>query len=152
MIQVRRLQPVDLDYIFQNAESLGFHQNTMINKLENIMLVIEDNNICGIGLYINYEDKCILNRIYIKEDQRRKRLGTILVKTILNTVEHQGALQAYMHGSCDEFAEYLGFQKLSDSNQIIDTKMLYQEIFNDNISDNIFKVSLIDYFKPCSHQ
>jgi N-acetylglutamate synthase-like GNAT family acetyltransferase len=152
VIQARKLQPNDLDYIFLHANSLGFDQKLMTSKLENMMVIVDNNEISGIGFYINYESKCILNWVFIKDGHRRNRLGTMLVKTMLNIAEQQGAVQAYMTGSCIEFAEYLGFQKVIDGEQISEAVALYHELYKINHSDNIFKVSLVDYFKPCSHK
>jgi N-acetylglutamate synthase-like GNAT family acetyltransferase len=150
MIQVRKLQPQDLDYIFKNSESLGFDQKSMISKLENMMIVIDNNEICGIGFFNNFENKCILNCIYVKESHRRSRLGTMLVKTMLNLAEQQGALQAYIYGDCEAFSEFLGFQAVEDANEIDSIKTIYREVYNTNTSEIIYKVSLFDYFKPCS--
>lgn len=150
MIQVRRVQPKDLDYIFKNAVALKYDQELMANKLENMMIVVDNNEICGSGFFINTENKCILNWIHIKEEHRRKQLGTMLVKTILNSAEHQGALQAYITGECEDFADFLGFQRVIESDEIKDINTRFSELYGSNIINNIYKVSLIGYFKPCN--
>lgn len=151
MIQARKLQPKDLNYIFQNSNSLDFDREAMINKLENMMVILENNEISGIGCFVNHESKCLLNWISIKEGHRRNRLGTMLVKTMLNIAEQQGAVQAYMYGPCQEFAEFLDFQCMKDHEERVVINSLYQEIYKENASKELFKVSLVDYFKPCSH-
>lgn len=150
MIQVRRVKPEDLDYIFKNGESLDYKQVFMSNKLENMMIIIDNNEIIGIGFYINLENKCILNWIHIKKEHRRKQLGTMLVKTMLNSAEHEGALQAYLQGECDDFAEFLGFQRIIEACEINDINNIYNELYQAKTMNNIYKVSLIDYFIPCS--
>lgn len=149
MIQVRRVQPQDLEYIFSNAESLGYKQDFMYDFLENMMVVIDNSKITGIGFYINKENKCILNWIYIMKDYRRDRLGTMLVKTMLNIAEQQGALQAYISGEYEDFAEFLGFEKIQDAGEIDAINQLYKDFYKANRYETIYKVSLIDYFKPC---
>ena len=151
MIQVRRVQPKDLKYIFNNAEDLAFEQELMSNKLENMFLVIDNNEICGIGFYFNIENKCILNWINIKENYRRNGLGSMLVKTMLNIAEQQGALQAYLQGKCEDFAEFLGFQKIIGAKEIDEINNTYNDLFQTHTFNNIYKVNLFGYFKPCSN-
>lgn len=150
MIQVRRVQPKDLEYILKNVEALNFEQVLMVNKLENMMVIVDNNEICGIGFYINLENKCILNWIHIKKEHRRKQLGTMLVKTMLNSAEHQGALLAYLHGECDDFAEFLGFQRMIEADEINDINNIYNELYQTETLNKLYKVGLIDYFKPCN--
>lgn len=149
MIQVRAVKPEDLDYIFNNVEALAYEQLFMSDKLDNMMIIIDNKEICGIGFFINVESKCILNWIHIKKEHRRKQLGTMLVKTMLNSAEHQGAIQAYLHGECEEFAEFLGFQSIKED-EVKDMSSIYSELYQTKTYNNIYKVSLIDYFKPCS--
>ncbi|MDF2890830.1 MAG: hypothetical protein K0R80_1197 [Clostridia bacterium] len=150
MIQVRRVQPKDLDFIFNNAEALNYNQLLMSSKLENMMLIIDNNEICGIGFFINHEGKCLLNWVTVKENHRRFGLGTMLVKTMLNTAEQQGALQAILPCDCGDFAEFLSFQKVEEE-EISDIHSIYRGIYNEIPLNNFYKVSLLDYFKPCSN-
>jgi N-acetylglutamate synthase-like GNAT family acetyltransferase len=150
MIQVRKVKPDDLETIYKNSEALDFNQLFMSSRLENMMIIVDNNEICGIGFYINVENKCILNWIHIKKEHRRKQLGTMLVKTMLNSAEHQGALQAFMQGDCDDFAEFLGFQKMLED-EIYDINNIYNEFYQVKPLNKIYKVSLIDYFKPCNN-
>jgi len=152
MIQARRIQPQDLDYILKHSDHFGIRQDMMIDKLDHMMLVIENAKICGVGFFILHENKCLVNWVYIIEDYRRGKLGTMLVKTMLSTAEQQGALQAYMHGNCDEFAEFLGFEKLQDNEQTSEVRALYQSVYKDSKLEQLYKVSLIDYFKSCCHK
>ena len=149
MIQVRRVQPKDLAYIFENSEALGYKQAMMSNSLENMMIIVDNHEICGIGFYINIDHKCILDWIHIKKEHRRKQLGTMLVKTMLNSAELQGALQAYLPGECEDFAEFLGFQRMMEA-EINDIDKLYNELYHSKHLNNLYKVSLVDYFKPCN--
>ncbi|HYE09987.1 MAG TPA: GNAT family N-acetyltransferase [Patescibacteria group bacterium] len=150
MIQVRRVQPQDLDYIFNNAAALGYKSQLMSGKLDHMMLIIDNKEICGIGFYINIESKCLLNWITIKENHRRIGLGTMLVKTMLNTAEQQGAMQAYYPCECDDFAEFLNFEKIAEE-EINDIKKIYSDIYKEIGLNSIYKVSLLDYFKPCNN-
>jgi N-acetylglutamate synthase-like GNAT family acetyltransferase len=150
MIQVRKVQPKDLEYIFQNVEALAYHRELMIDKLENMMIIVDNNEICGSGFYTVIDNKCILNWIHIHKDHRRNQLGTMLVKTILNSAEYQGALQAYMPGDCEDFAEFLGFQKITESDELKDINRFYHKLYQSDTLNSIFKVSLVGYFKPCN--
>ena len=152
MIQTRRVQPKDLDYIFSHGADLGYKGDKMISKLENMMLVIENNTICGIGFFVVHENKCLINWVHIQEDYRRDKLGTMLVKTMLSTAEQQGALQAFMYGDCPDFAEFLGFAPILDEAQLKDAQNLYQLQFDENVFEPIFKVSLVNYFKSCCNK
>jgi N-acetylglutamate synthase-like GNAT family acetyltransferase len=150
MIQVRKVQPKDLDYILTNVEALNFDKVLMLKNLENMMIIVDNNEICGLGFYINIENQCILNWIHIKQEHRRKQLGTMLVKTMLNSAEHQGALQAFLQGECEDFAEFLGFQNIIEDEEIKDITKLYDQLYQSRILHKLYKVSLIDYFKPCN--
>lgn len=150
MIQVRRVQPQDLEYIFKNQEALEYNQELMSNKLENMMIVVDNNEICGFGFYINIDNKCILNWVHIKKEHRRNQLGTMLVKTILNSAEQQGSLQAYLPGECEDFAEFLGFERLIELDEIKNINTSYIDLYKTHNLKNIYKVSLIGYFKPCN--
>ena len=152
MIQVRKVKPEDLETIYKNAEVLNYEQLTMSSKLENMMIVIDNNEICGIGFYINIDNKCILNWIHVNKVHRRKQLGTVLVKTMLNSAEHQGALQANLPCECNDFAEFLSFERVVEADDIMDINQLYNELYQVKPMQNIYKVSLIDYFKPCNHK
>ncbi|MDF2592325.1 MAG: hypothetical protein K0S75_1791 [Clostridia bacterium] len=150
MIQVRKVQPKDLEYIYQNKEALAYNQKSMNDMLENMMIIIDNNEICGSGFYMVIDNKCILNWIHIKKDHRRNQLGTMLVKTILNSAELQGAIQAYLPGECEDFAEFLGFQRIIESDEIDDINRIYSELYEADNFNNIYKVSLVGYFKPCN--
>lgn len=152
MIQVRKVKPEDLETIYKNAEVLNYEQLTMSSKLENMNIVIDNNEICGIGFYINIDNKCILNWIHVNKVHRRKQLGTVLVKTMLNSAEHQGALQANLPCECNDFAEFLSFERVVEADDIMDINQLYNELYQVKPMQNIYKVSLIDYFKPCNHK
>jgi N-acetylglutamate synthase-like GNAT family acetyltransferase len=152
VIQVRKVQPNDLEYLARNAKDLGYQQSLMVDHLENMMVILDQNEICGIGFYTNYQNRCLLNWIHIKGSHRRNGFGTMLVKTMLNIAEQQGALQAYMEGSCSEFANFLGFRSIIEEIEIEATKLLFKDIYRNSSAGELFKVSLIDYFKPCCHQ
>jgi N-acetylglutamate synthase-like GNAT family acetyltransferase len=152
MIQTRRFQPQDIDCIISSSEKLSFDNSVMADKLEHMMLVSENAEICGIGFYMNYEDCCLLNWVFIKEEKRRGRLGTMLVKTMLNTAEKQGAKKAYMVCESQGFAEFLGFNR-ADAEKLDEICRLYQEVYGCEASaDKLYVVSLLDYFKPCCHK
>jgi hypothetical protein len=74
----------------------------------------------------------------------------MLVKTILNSAELQGAIQAYLPGECEDFAEFLGFQRIIESDEIDDINRIYSELYEADNFNNIYKVSLVGYFKPCN--
>lgn len=152
MIQTRRVQPQDLDYIFNHAASLGFRQDKMISMLDNMMLVLERGKICGIGFFVVKDNKCLINWVHIQEDYRRDKLGTMLVKTMLSTAEQHGALQAYIYGDCPDFADFLGFAPVLDKAQLKEIHNFYEECFKEKVQEPLFKVSLIDYFKSCCHK
>lgn len=149
MIQVRKVQPSDVELLLQNLEKLSLDKAVMLEKLDNMMIVINGSEICGIGCGIVVEDICLLNWIFILEEHRRDRLGTALVKTILNNAELNGAKTAYLSGECDNFASFLKFDKVEDAAGIKRLNELYESIYCDNYEHNFYKVSLINYFKPC---
>lgn len=152
MIQVRKLQPQDLQYIYEKAEELGFMKDDMTEKLEHMMVVLEGKEICGIGFCKKEEAICLLNWIYIKETHRRNSLGTMLVKTMLSNLEQQGAVLAYLQSGTGDFAEFLGFQEISEAKELAQAGALYQNSFGKVPCEKLYKVSLLGYFKPCSRK
>lgn len=149
MIQVRKLQPKDLQELDINAQALGFQQDVMHNKLDEMLVAINNSKICGIGVGTLVDNQCLLNWIHIMEQYRRDRLGTLLIKSILNIYEQKGALRAYAFTECKEFAESLGFMEVKDQDEIQRIHALYSNSFASTQSGKLFQVSLIDYFKPC---
>lgn len=149
MIQVRKVQPDDLKYLYEHAEELYFNSETMTTKLEHMSVVLDGGEIAGIGFSVKVNEICLLNWIFVKEDKRRERLGTMLVKTMLSVSEQQGAVQALMPGTQCEFPEFLGFDKLSNPQTIREIEALYAEKYQSS-NPTYYQVSLIDYFKPCS--
>lgn len=149
MIQVRKVQPSDIELLLKNSEKLSFNKAVMLEKLDNMMIVINGSEICGIGCGIAVEDACLLNWIFIVKEHRRDRLGTALVKTILNNAELNGAKTAYISGRCDGFASFLKFDKIEDMAEIKRLDEIYESVYRECYEHNFYKVSLIDYFKPC---
>lgn len=149
MIQVRKIKPGDIELLYQNSEELCFDTNTMLSKLDSMMLVINGNKVCGIGCGILAEDKCLLNWINIAKDNRRDRLGTALVKTILNNAELSGSKIAYLSGTCDQFAASLNFSKVETIEEQEEIEGFYRDNYADSYMPAFYKASLEDYFKPC---
>lgn len=149
MIQVRKVQPKDIELLYQHAAELCFDKDIMMDKLESIMLIISSGRICGFACGMVYEDVCLLNRVNIIKEYRRDHLGTALVKTILNNAELNGAKTAYLAGICDEFASSLRFEKVVEGDKAEQIDKLFQDNFGDNYQHNFYEASLIDYFKPC---
>lgn len=152
MIQVRKVKPEDLQYLFEKLSKLSFDKASILERLDETMIVINSNQLCGVGAGLNVENKCLLNWIYIEESFRRDRMGTALVKTILSNGEQKGALQAYIIGECGDFAEFLGFQKVEDAEEQSQITSLYKQAYGSIGNGDLYKVSLIDYFKPCNHR
>ncbi len=150
MIEIRKVQPKDLEYLYNNAETLFFDKTYMIDKLENMMLISIGNIICGIGCSILFEDICLINWVYISNNYRRDSMGSALVKAILNTAELSGAKTAYLSGSCDQFADNLKFDKMNEKDELQEIERLYSNYFGESFEHSFYKVSLVDYFKPCS--
>ncbi|MGB7604390.1 MAG: hypothetical protein WBL93_02825 [Lutisporaceae bacterium] len=150
MIEIRRLQPKDLEYLYNNAETLSFDKTCMLDKLEHMMLISIGNIICGIGCSMLFENKCLINWVYIANDYRRDCMGTALVKAILNSAELNGAKTAYMSGSCEQFASNLKFNRVEENDEFQKIEKLYNNFFGERFEHNFYKVGLVDYFKPCS--
>lgn len=150
MIEIRRVLPKDLEYLYNNAEALCFDKAYMLDKLEHMMLILVGNVICGIGCGVIFENKCLLNWVYIANDYRRDCMGTALVKAILNNAELNGAKTAYLSGSCEQFASNLKFSRVEENDELQEIERLYNNFFGESFEHSFYKVSLIDYFKPCS--
>lgn len=150
MIQIRKVQPKDVELLINNADKVSFNSSIMLEKLEHLMIVINGGNICGLGCGVIVGDWCLLNWIHIAEQYRRDLMGTALVKAIMNNAELSGAKTAYLSGTCDEFAGSLSFKKVDACDEINELKRLYESCYAENYAKNFYKVSLIDYFKPCS--
>jgi N-acetylglutamate synthase-like GNAT family acetyltransferase len=152
MIEVRKIQPKDLETLYEKLELLRLDESAVSDKIEDMMLVLDRREICGAGCGVTIEDKCLLNWIYIARDYRLGRLGTALVKTILNNSELSGAKEAYICGNCDRFAASLKFNKVEQAEEIQELERLYRNEFGDSFISNFYKADLTDYFKPCCNK
>ncbi|NLM43162.1 MAG: GNAT family N-acetyltransferase [Clostridiales bacterium] len=145
MVSVRKAITDDIDNIINFLSSMGY-SNQEIYKDKDYFVYYENNSLLGCGTAYSIKEYCIIDDIFVDVDHRRNKIGTALVKTILNFYEVKGVKIAFVSDSCREFWESLGFtvymwDKLPD---------LIKDITDLNRSTNsLFYVNLEGYFKDC---
>lgn len=146
MIFVRKAQLKDVEGLVKLNLDYGFTKEEIFNNNGDYYVSINNDILCGSGSLVINDDFCIVKNIIVMEEYRREKIGTMLVKTMLNAAEIKGATIAICIGKCKGFSEYLGFKP-----NIIDNLPIHVKnyLVSKDILEDIYFVSLIDYFK-CS--
>ncbi len=103
-----------------------------------------DGSLCGCGMMIKKDDYCIINNVIVDKEKRKQKLGSAIVKTMLNSAELSGAKTALCMGDVAGFSEYLNFKKVKVEELPENIKLSIKSLHNDG---HIYAVSLIDYFE-----
>ncbi|HHY76964.1 MAG TPA: GNAT family N-acetyltransferase [Clostridiales bacterium] len=145
MISVRKAIIDDIDDIINFLSSLGY-SDTDIYKDKDFFVYYENSLLLGCGTAYSTKDYCIIDNIVVDVKHRRNKIGTALVKTILNYYEINGAKKAFALNGCYEFWKSLGFQILKSDEQPELIKNIKD--FNES-NDVLYYVNLEGYFKNC---
>lgn len=150
MIYVRKMREEDLDglreLLLDNGE-LTDKEHISIEKLEHEdkYVCISNDKVCGYGKLIRNEAHCLVRDIYVSKESRREKIGSTVVKAMLNSAEIHGADIAILISNCEEFARYLRFEEASLS----ELPYFFKPYLNIDSKEKIYIVSLKDYFS-CS--
>lgn len=107
-----------------------------------------DDSLYGFGMMVKKEDFCIIKNVVVDEEKRREKLGSSIIKTMLNSAELGGAKTAICLGDVPSFSQYLNFKK----ENIMDLpKNIKSETKKLTKNQYVYVVSLIDYFESACH-
>lgn len=103
-----------------------------------------DDLLCGCGMMIKRDDYCVIKNVIVDKESRKQKLGSAIVKTMLNSAELGGAKTALCLGDVAGFSEYLNFKMVKVEELPDNIKSSVNSIHN---NEHIYAVSLIDYFE-----
>ncbi len=146
MIRIRRLLPMDLTALEQILRKADLPLNKAIGLLPDFMVCESDGVIVGIACLKAEAEKGYLNWVYVDEESRRRKLGSALVKALLNSAELEGVRTVYTAGDCSAFLASVRFEPLTSPSPAVSDA--FAVIFGQETS-LLFSVSLVDYFKSC---
>lgn len=146
MIFVRKAQLKDVEGLVKLNLNNGFTKEDIYNNDGDYYVSINNDIICGSGSIFINDDFCVVKNVIVMKEYRREKIGTMIVKTMLNSAEIKGSAIAICIGKCKGFSEYLGFKPIMVDNLPVH---VINYMMNKNIKEDIYYVSLVDYFK-CS--
>jgi len=143
LIRVRKAVAEDIDNIVKLLSSIGF-KNEDIYIHKDYFVYYDNEVLLGCGMAFAAEEFCIIDNVFVDEKNRRNKIGTAIVKTILNYYERNGAKTAISYGECDAFCKSLGF----DIHTVMDLPDYVKNALKRDIK-HIYAVNLEGYFKGC---
>lgn len=90
MVFVRKAQLKDVEELIKFNLNYGFTKKDIFNSDGDYYVCINNDIICGCGTLVINEDFCIIKNIIVMEEYKRKKIGTMIVKTMLNAAEIKG--------------------------------------------------------------
>ncbi len=149
MINIRKLTPEDVERVLGLFEASAANTKGVLANLKDFMLCESGSEILGCGCGIVKDNEVFVNCVLVKEASRRDKIGSAIVKAILNQAELNGAKKAYMLTSVPQLAEYLKFDRMSEGTVYKEKQQFFIEAYNGNLSGAIYFANLEGYFKPC---
>lgn len=146
MIFVRKARLKDIENIIKLNIYCDVTDKNVFNNKEDYYVCINNDTICGYGTLAIIEDYCFIKNVYVVEEFRREKIGSMIVKTMLNVAEKNRVNIAICTGKCGSFIEYLGFKPININDLPIYIKY---HLDSQNLKDYIYSVSLKGYFKCC---
>lgn len=144
MIQIRKAKAEDIHFI-NNIISVNYRNiNIKISDEENFLICEVGGEKCGCGFLEMNNKECYINWLAIKKEYRRQKLGSAIVKALLNIADLKGIEEAYMLSPCEDFSKSLGFEK-----EYRTLPQYYSTIFGQAAINFLYKVSLAGYFGTC---
>lgn len=147
MIQIRKAKAEDIRFINDILSDEYKNINVRITKEENFLVCEDGGEKCGCGFLEMNDKECYINWLAVKKEYRRHKLGSAIVKALLNIADLKGAEKAYMLSPCEEFSKSLRFER---DNVIL--PQYYSTIFGQAAINCLYKVSLEGYFGTCAHK
>lgn len=148
MFQIRKVKPEDIGFIMELTSKNGIYEGKLLENIEDFLVCENDNSLRGCGCLITRGRKGYMNWIAISREARREKLGSAVVKALLNIAEHKGIEKVYAPGICPGFLAALGFEETSDIQEV----EMVQEVLGSSGAGKAYEVSLEGYFKPCTQK
>ncbi|MCK9216754.1 MAG: GNAT family N-acetyltransferase [Firmicutes bacterium] len=118
------------------------------NGTDEYYICKNDDMLCGYGVMERHNDFCMIKDVFVSKENRRDKLGSSIVKTMLNSAELSGAITALCKGNNEEFSFALNFKPIKAENLPDHIKSF---IIEKAKNEKIYFTSLVDYFKnACS--
>ncbi len=143
MIYVRKAQEDDISGLVKFLIKNDIPIEDKFNG-EEYYVCNNDSIVCGFGVMTRFDDYCVIKNVFVDTVYRKNKLGSAIVKTMLNSAELNGAKTAVCVGSNAGFLNYLKFKHLNLSELPDNIRNI---IIDDHNNKCIYAVSLIDYFK-----
>jgi N-acetylglutamate synthase-like GNAT family acetyltransferase len=127
----------------------GINEEDIDNKYLDFTVCQDGNNLLGCGCGIIKADSVYIHLILVQNEYRKQKIGSSIVKAILNTADLSGIKQAYMKCQYEAFAKSLRFEALEHHEDNIEIYNAFNEIYHSNIFEHIYTTKIEGYFKPC---
>lgn len=147
MFQIRKVKPEDIGFIIELAKVTGIYEGRLLENIESFLVCENDKALRGCGCLIIKGNRGYMNWVAISGEARREKLGSAVVKALLNIAEHKGVEKVYAPGICPGFLHSLGFEETSCCMEAD----LARDALGASDVNSIYEVSLEGYFKPCTH-
>jgi len=148
LFQIRKIKPEDIGFITELTVENGIYEGKLLENIEGFVVCENDKALRGCGCLIANGSRGYINWVAISREARRDKLGSAVVKALLNIAEHKGVDKVYAPGICPGFLHALGFSETSCGPEDDQAR----EVLGLKSVENIFEVSLEGYFKPCSQK
>lgn len=148
MFQIRKVKPEDVGFIMELTKENGIYEGRLLENIEGFIVCEDDKILRGCGCLVTHGNSGYMNWIAVSREARREKLGSAIVKALLNIAEHKGVVKVFAPGICPGFLCAMGFAE-TDCVQEADQA---REALGSSGAKNIFEVSLAGYFKPCTQK
>lgn len=147
MVRLRKSDLRDIKNMLQLYENVVCTNSTLLDSINEYTVYEENDEVLGSARSTINDAKVYIYCLYTEKKHRRKKIASAVIRTILNSALNNNAKTAYLHTTCSDFAEFMGFCEitLSDETEIQNHFGSCVEISN----AKIYKVELEGYFKPC---
>lgn len=147
MIKIRKATAEDAGFIL-DILSGNFHDNDLIlSNLEGFVICEVGDEKCGCGCVKVSGEKGYVNWLVIREKDRRQKLGSAVMKALLNIADLKGAKQVYSKADCHDFLKSLKFEVVNE-----ELPEEYYGFFSRGENCRLYKVSLEGYFGSCAQK
>jgi N-acetylglutamate synthase-like GNAT family acetyltransferase len=154
MLQIRKVKPEDVQFVWEMAEKGNWSREQLSVNLDGFLICESDGVKCGCGCLINNEGIGILNWVEVIEGYRGRRLGTAIVKALLNIADRNMITDVYTAipsatpgEGCARFLASLEFRPVDGMAE----RDKIQAVLGEGCGE-CYHVSLEGYFKPCSEK
>lgn len=147
MIQIRKANIDDAGFILDTLSEVNETGDKILPSIDYFLICESSGEKCGFGCARVLEKQGYINWLTVKEEYRRQKLGSAIMKALLNVVDLKGVKEAYAVSSCDDFLSSLKFSRTEEK-----LPEEYEAFFGPPAGGNLFKVSLEGYFGTCSQK